>query len=406
MDWIDEQIERVRKRMMSVNLKQSLGIYLFIAILGVLMAVILTLQVCSGWIDLLETPYREETVKIAQTLEGAQRYIFYGSQLVKREEIPIEIRMLLTVLYGFRQFSVIPYTIIAVILVAKFYYKNKLRIPFELLLKEAEYIGNNQLDYSCRYESGDEIGVVCNAVDRMRIQLGQNQGKIWEEMEEQRRLNAAFAHDMRTPLTVLHGYVDLLLDYHFQENITPEKMQEILELMDGQLCRLEEFANTMKKIHGLSERKAGKKEVLLSEIRSRMEETVTILNHSQEITMEFQAGEWQDQTVRADLPLILEVIDNLIANALNYTESRIWIQMAYDAASGILRLYVRDDGRGFTDEKLKMAVRPYYGENKGSGLHFGIGLSICKLLCEKHGGSISLSNSLYGGAIVCGEFQV
>lgn len=122
--------------------------------------------------------------------------------------------------------------------------------------------------------------------------------------------------------------------------------------------------------------------------------------------MEFQAGEWQDQTVRADLPLILEVIDNLIANALNYTESRIWIQMAYDAASGILRLYVRDDGRGFTDEELKMAVRPYYGENKGSGLHFGIGLSICKLLCEKHGGSISLSNSLYGGAIVCGEFQV
>ncbi len=122
--------------------------------------------------------------------------------------------------------------------------------------------------------------------------------------------------------------------------------------------------------------------------------------------MEFQANEWGQRQVQADLPLILEVADNLLANALSYAGSRIWVKLDYDAGEGILRLYVRDDGRGFTSEELKMAVRPYYGENKGSGLHFGIGLSICKLLCEKHGGSISLSNSLDGGAIVCGQFRV
>lgn len=406
MDWIDEQIEQIKKRMMFMNLKQSLGIYLVIAVFGVLVAAILTVQVCSGWIDLIESPYRERTPNVVETLEGVRKYFFYGSLTMAWSELPLKTRIWLMVLYGMRQFCIIPYTVAAVILVAKFYYKNKLRPPFELLLKEAENIGNNKLDFPCRYESGDEIGAVCNAVDQMRIQLGQNQGKIWEEMEEQRRLNAAFAHDMRTPLTVLHGYVDLLMDYRFQENITPEKMQEIMELMDEQLYRLEEFANTMKKIRGLSERKTDKKEIMLSEIKSRLEETVLILNHSQEIEMEFLADRQQDSNVRADLPLILEVTDNLIANALCYAESRIWIQMDYNENDRILRLYVRDDGRGFTNEELKMAVRPYYGENKGNGLHFGIGLSICKLLCEKHGGSISLANSMYGGAIVCVEFRM
>ena len=46
----------------------------------------------------------------------------------------------------------------------------------------------------------------------MRLSLEENNKAMWNAMEERRRLNAAFAHDLRTPLTVLQGYSDYLLD--------------------------------------------------------------------------------------------------------------------------------------------------------------------------------------------------
>ncbi len=69
------------------------------------------------------------------------------------------------------------------------------------------------LDFSCIYRSEDEMGELCDTFEQMRHQLAENQEKIEDLMEGQRRLNAAFAHDLRTPLTVLRGYTDFLSRY-------------------------------------------------------------------------------------------------------------------------------------------------------------------------------------------------
>ena len=83
----------------------------------------------------------------------------------------------------------------------------------ELLKTEAAHIGRGELDFSCIYRSEDEMGELCDTFEQMRHQLAENQEKIEDLMEGQRRLNAAFAHDLRTPLTVLRGYTDFLSRY-------------------------------------------------------------------------------------------------------------------------------------------------------------------------------------------------
>ena len=107
--------------------------------------------------------------------------------------------------------------------------------------------------------------------------LAKRQGQIWEEMEEQRRLNAAFAHDLRTPLTVLQGYVDLLETYYPAGRISQEKMMEILEMMGGQVDRLRRFGDTMKKIHSLEERGAVRRRMRVEELARRLEESAGML---------------------------------------------------------------------------------------------------------------------------------
>ena len=68
---------------------------------------------------------------------------------------------------------------------------------------------------------------------------------------------------------------------------------------------------------------------------------------------------------------------------------------------GLLTIQVHDDGKGFSEESLRSATRPFYKENTEND-HFGLGLSICNTLCQKQGGTLSLSNR--NGA--CVEMQI
>ena len=70
-----------------------------------------------------------------------------------------------------------------------------------------------------------------------------------------------------------------------------------------------------------------------------------------------------------------------------------------------LYLTVKDDGRGFQKEELEHATKPFYKgmAEMGPG-HFGMGLGICKIFCEKHGGCVELWND--GGAVVMAVFKM
>ena len=82
---------------------------------------------------------------------------------------------------------------------------------------------------------------------------------------------------------------------------------------------------------------------------------------------------------------------------------------AIHALKGI-SLTVGDDGPGFPPAALKRAAEPYYRADKSLSpqgeLHFGLGLYICRSLCEKHGGSLQIENSPAGGAKVTARFLV
>ena len=66
------------------------------------------------------------------------------------------------------------------------------------------------------------------------------------------------------------------------------------------------------------------------------------------------------------------------------------------ASSGALRLTVWDDGPGFPARLLDGELRPF--GNGAQGAHFGLGLYICRVLCERHGGQLTLDNPAQGGA--------
>ena len=68
-----------------------------------------------------------------------------------------------------------------------------------------------------------------------------------------------------------------------------------------------------------------------------------------------------------------------------------------------MRISVSDDGKGFTESALENAEKPFFRDDKESDTHFGLGLYICRIICEKCGGKLQIANH-EGGGKVTAEF--
>ena len=100
----------------------------------------------------------------------------------------------------------------------------------------------------------------------------------------------------------------------------------------------------------------------------------------------------------------MQTFENLLSNAVRYARSAISIQYAVEKDTFLQT--ITDDGTGFDDTALKSATNPFYTTEKKSdtGQHLGLGLNICKILCERHNGNIVLSNGINAGASVTVRF--
>lgn len=394
MDYLEEKLDQLQRKLKNSSLRRTLGVYIILALFGVIVCFAATVMFCESWRNLIMSKYE---VSESYHQVGDLIYLSYGG------DITIQDQKLLRFFEVAQPISLLLYAMIAIFLTTSLFYRNKLREPIEILREEAMRIQRNDLSYECQYESGDEMGEICHAFDRMRKQLVENQKLTWNLMEDQRSLNAAFAHDLRTPITVMQGYLDLLMKYYPKGKITQDKLLSTLILLQEQTLRLQKFSETMKEIHTFDSLQVVKKKESISALSQSLQKIADGLAqvHPISIRVVNQIGE---EECFMDEHVVLEVAENLLSNAVRYASS--FVDMTLEKEEGILHLYVRDDGRGFTKEELYQAQRPYYSDKTGGIEHFGIGLTICKVLCEKHGGGLSFSNSIMGGAIVCADFLV
>ena len=105
-----------------------------------------------------------------------------------------------------------------------------------------------------------------------------------------------------------------------------------------------------------------------------------------------------EKTLFIDTELVMQVYENLVSNAVRYAENSVSVDV--NIAENILKITVYDNGKGFSEEALKNAVQPFYrDENEPDKLHFGLGLYICKVICEKCGGMLTVENHENGGKV-------
>lgn len=283
------------------------------------------------------------------------------------------------------------------------FYKRRMRTPIQLLLGASRQIEENNLDFHIEYARHDELGQLCAAFERMRGALLENERAMWRAMEERKRLNAAFSHDLRTPLTVLRGQTDMLRAFLPSGKITPDKALATLDTMSAHIERLEGYVSTMNELQRLEDIELHPQRTTCEEVARSLRASAEVLCREKGLGFSFLCTKPENE-LDLDAALISRVCDNLLSNALRYASSAVRLHCA--AASETFLLCVSDDGPGFSPDALRNATRPFYrGDRRDDAAHFGLGLNICRILCEKHGGSLVLANEEGGGAKISAFFE-
>ena len=177
-----------------------------------------------------------------------------------------------------------------------------------------------------------------------------------------------------------------------------------MSIMSGHISRLEQFVESMNTVQKLEDLSIQKESVNTEEFLGHLRESANILCQSSRLDCKFDAP-IAANSLCLDAGAVIQVYENLMSNAIRFARSKVTIRCEYKA--GWFSITVSDDGKGFSDKDLLKADKPYYcGEAQKQEYHFGLGLHICRTLCEKHGGQLKLENATQGGARITAWFSV
>ncbi len=271
------------------------------------------------------------------------------------------------------------------------FYRWKLKRPIALLMEGTRRIQAQDLDFSIPQPSRDELGQLCAAFETMRAQLLRTNRELWRQGEERKRLNAAFAHDLRNPVTVLKGSVTLL-----RQGSRDPRLLDRLERYTQRIAEYVEAMGGVQRLEQLPVRPAVIDNAILA---AELAETARLL--APRLTASLSAP--APGPVALDHGILLTVAENLIGNAARFGRER--LEIALSREGDTLTLTVADDGPGFPPELLRDGPKPF-GRLAEDPEHFGMGLYSSRLLCQKHGGELRLQNRPAFGAAAAASFRI
>ena len=282
------------------------------------------------------------------------------------------------------------------------FYRNKLKVPIEELNEASKMIAGDELEFHVTYENEDEMGQLCKEFEKMRAQLEENNRTTWHMMEDEKALRAAIAHDIRSPLSVLKGYQEMLLEFVPEETIEKDKIVEMLQEGMKQIERMNRFIETMREMTKLEERELRFEDVDVITLQNQIQREVEFIGKDTGKTCTV-IRLVANQTFCLDVEVVLEVVENLLSNALRYAKEKADIVLS--SSEQELMITVTDDGTGF-QESPETVTKMFYHSNPQDNLqHFGMGMYISKVYCERHGGKLLIGNQELGGAVVQAIFK-
>jgi PAS domain S-box-containing protein len=226
-----------------------------------------------------------------------------------------------------------------------------------------------------------------------------------DELKELDNRKAEFiilaSHEMRTPLTVMNGYLELFIEGYMGELTGPQR--EKLQIILDQNNHLVGLVNTLIEIYNINNKELGIKiePVNLQEVAESSIENVSNLINLKELSLSLMVEDGLS-TVDGDKNRLSQVFYNLLTNAIKYTPEHGQIDINIKRKDGYVLTSISDNGKGMPKKYLEKIFDPFFLGEDGSlaveNGRRGLGLTIVKRLIEAHQGRIWVESELGRGS--------
>lgn len=249
-------------------------------------------------------------------------------------------------------------------------------------------ISGGDLSKRSKIVSADEIGQLSRDFDAMADKLQDTISQMEEDMQRQEQFMGAFAHELKTPMTSIIGFSDLLRQDSLDENTRIMAAEYIYS--EGR--RLERLSFKLLELILLKKDEITMKRVWLSAYLSEIERALAPNMKSKGIRLVCKA---EPARVRFEADLVKSLLYNLIDNASKATDDGGIIAVRATAINGGCQFQVADNGRGMEPEELRRITEAFYRVDKARSRSqggAGLGLALCKQIVELHHGHIQFSS--------------
>ncbi len=263
--------------------------------------------------------------------------------------------------------------------------------PIRLLTQATKRMAAGEYTYRARQISRDELGQLTRDFNKMANALEENICKLEEEIEAREEFMGAFAHELKTPLTAIIGYADMLRSH---------KMDEEKSLMSANYIytegkRLEAMSFRLLDIIVAKQEEADLQEIPVRELFLYLQE---MFAEKKEMDIRFR---YEEAVVQAEANLIKTVLVNLIDNACKASEADSVIEVTGQAAESGYRMAVKDYGIGIPEAEQHKIVKAFYMVDKSrarSKNGAGLGLALCAEILKIHHSQLQIESKVGEGS--------
>jgi len=264
--------------------------------------------------------------------------------------------------------------------------------PVDRLTRAAERIGRGNLNERVEeYRSRDEIGRLASTFNQMI-------GRLEQAFERERRFTADASHELKTPLAVLRGDIEVTL----RRPREPEEYERVLRSSLEEIARLTKLTDDLLTLarSDANEAVLELEPVPLGQLATAACEYIAPLAESAGVSLTFDVPS-QPVTAYGDQKRLTQLLVNLLDNAIKYTSSggSVRLKLEIDVSEETKRseavIVVSDTGRGIPESALPNIFDRFYRQTDPRDSRvtgFGLGLAISKWIVDAHGGSIEVDS--------------
>lgn len=229
----------------------------------------------------------------------------------------------------------------------------------------------------------DEIGTLAEDFNWMANAMNMQMQQLQNEVQRQEEFTAAFAHELKTPLTSIIGYADTMR----QMELSPEERDMCADYIYRQGKRLQSLSYKLLEMTLAGKQDVDSKEISVPEFLQEIQKIVCVSLEEKQLTLYVSA---QEGMIFGDRELLSSVFINLIDNARKASEPGKSIWVTGMALPGGYSIIVEDEGHGLLPEELSRIAEPFYMVDKSRARKeggAGLGLALCRKIIELHQGS-------------------